>query len=270
MSEPCACCSAPRAVRIITLSASPRRRARSRSSSAGTPVTRSTRSGHHDATESLTGCEAGGARGDVLLVDVAARDHQVQQGLAPARGRCRAPAARRRRPCRRSRCDAGRSRTTLPPRSRRLTRWRAAGGMVSARLEPTRTSTSVCSRSASGNGRPRSSAERAGAGRRRRRHAPAAVVVDLRGPERDAGELAELVGLLVGQPAATEDPDAVGTVRRTQLGRARRRRGRAPRPSSAGRNSPVAASRTSGVVSRSRWRSRLGGGPALAAHRRPG
>ena len=45
---------------------------------------------------------------------------------------------------------------------------------------------------------------RAPAGRRRRRHAPAAVVVDLRGAEPEAGEFAQHVRLLVGQPAAPE------------------------------------------------------------------
>ena len=44
-----------------------------------------------------------------------------------------------------------------PPFARSRSRCRAAGGMVSARLEPTSTSTSVCSTSANGKGRPRSS-----------------------------------------------------------------------------------------------------------------
>ena len=46
--------------------------------------------------------------------------------------------------------------TTWPPLSRSRSRWRAAGGIVSARLEPTSTSTSVRSTSASGKGSPRS------------------------------------------------------------------------------------------------------------------
>ena len=107
------------------------------------------------------------------------------------------------------------------------------------------------------------------AGRRGRRHAPAAVVVDLAGAQRDPGELAELVGLLVGQPAAAEDRDRVGAVRRPAARRAGRRRGRAPRPRWPARSSPVARSRTSGVVSRSRCREQPGGGPALAAQARP-
>ena len=61
-------------------------------------------------------------------------------------------------------------------------------------------------------------AERAGGGRGGRAHAPPPVVVDLAGTDRDPGELAELVGLLVGQPAAAEDPDRVGAVLLTQAG----------------------------------------------------
>lgn len=45
-----------------------------------------------------------------------------------------------------------------------------------------------------------------------RGHAEPAVVVDLRRPERDAGELAEQVGLFVGQPPAAEDRDGVRSV----------------------------------------------------------
>ena len=46
----------------------------------------------------------------------------------------------------------------------------------------------------------------------RGRHAEAAVVVDHRGAERDPGELAERVRLLVGQSAAAEAADAVAAV----------------------------------------------------------
>ena len=49
--------------------------------------------------------------------------------------------------------------------------------------------------------------------RRARRHAVAAVVVDVGGADGDAGELAEEVGLLVGQRAAAEDADGIGAVR---------------------------------------------------------
>ena len=47
---------------------------------------------------------------------------------------------------------------------------------------------------------------------RRRCHAEAAVVVDIGGAQRDPRELAEHVGLLVGQPAAAKHPDRVAAV----------------------------------------------------------
>jgi hypothetical protein len=47
---------------------------------------------------------------------------------------------------------------------------------------------------------------------RRRGHAPAAVVVDLAGAQRHPGELAEQVGLLVGQTTAAEDGVGVGSM----------------------------------------------------------
>jgi hypothetical protein len=59
---------------------------------------------------------------------------------------------------------------------------------------------------------PAIDAERPVAGCGGRRHAETPVVVDLRGAERDARELAEQVRLLVGEPACAEDRDGVGTV----------------------------------------------------------
>jgi hypothetical protein len=56
-------------------------------------------------------------------------------------------------------------------------------------------------------------AERPVLGGGRRGHAEAAVVVDVRGAQRHPGELAELVRLLVGQPAATEDRGGLTPVR---------------------------------------------------------
>ena len=53
---------------------------------------------------------------------------------------------------------------------------------------------------------PAVDAERPVRRRCRRGHAEPAVVVDRRRPQRDPGELAERVGLLVGQPAAAEAP----------------------------------------------------------------
>ena len=55
-------------------------------------------------------------------------------------------------------------------------------------------------------------AQGADACRRCRGHAEAAVVVDVGGVEGDAGELAEEVGLLVGEGAAAEDAHGVGAV----------------------------------------------------------
>ena len=56
--------------------------------------------------------------------------------------------------------------------------------------------------------------ERAQARRRGGRHAEAPVVVDIGGPQRHARELAEHVGLLVGEAAAAEHADRVGARRR--------------------------------------------------------
>jgi len=59
---------------------------------------------------------------------------------------------------------------------------------------------------------PAVNAEGAVSGGCRRRHAEPAVVVDGRCPQPHPGEFAESVSLLVGQPAAAEDADAVQTV----------------------------------------------------------
>ena len=77
--------------------------------------------------------------------------------------------------------------------------------------------------------------------------------------QRDPGELAERVGLFVGQPAAAEHPDAVRAVAAAGRGGCRRRPGRAPRPrwpAAAGWSGRPATVRTSGVSSRSVWSSR--------------
>ena len=60
--------------------------------------------------------------------------------------------------------------------------------------------------------------ERARAGRDGGRHAEPAVVVDVAAAQRDADELAELVGLLVGQPAPAERADGVPAVRSLRAG----------------------------------------------------
>ena len=106
---------------------------------------------------------------------------------------------------------------------------------------------------------PAVDAERAVAGGGGRGHAEPAVVVDHRRAQRDPGELAERVGLLVGQTAAAEAADRVAAV--ALLGAGDRRDhalerlvpgGRAQRRWCGRRRS----SRTSGVSSRSGWSSR--------------
>ena len=98
---------------------------------------------------------------------------------------------------------------------------------------------------------PAVDAERPVAGRGRRRHAEPAVVVDLRRAQRDAGELAQQVGLLVGQPAGAEHGDGVRPVLGLQRARSGRRRARARRPSPTGASGAERDVRSSGVVSRS-------------------
>ena len=168
--------------------------------------------------------------------------------VGPGRGRpCGAD--RRRSACRRSRCCAS--------------KYRMIGGIVSAGWPPT-------SRIDRGLGdvveRKRQAAidaEGARRGGRRRRHAEPAVVVDVGGAERDARELAEQIGLLVGQRAAAE-------ARRPRRGRiAPGRRGalgdtrRAPRPRSPARARRLAADeRRAQALGMSERRGR---GPALDA-----
>ena len=110
-------------------------------------------------------------------------------------------------------------------------------------------------------------AERSVAGRGGRGHAEPAVVVDVPGPEHHPGELAELVGLLVGQPATAEDADGVPSVLGPGSGAAAPRRTRAPRP-----RWPVPA--PVGVADQRRGQpvrggQHLGRGPALLAQPAP-
>ena len=99
---------------------------------------------------------AGGPRREVVLVDRARRRPAGAAPRAPARGRCPAPAGATRSARSAVGVRRGSMTTTRPPRARSRSRCRAAGGIVSARLDPTSTSTSVSSTSASGKGRPRS------------------------------------------------------------------------------------------------------------------
>ena len=177
------------------------------------PVSRSTRSGQNAATLRRDRVEAGGARGDVVLVDEALADREVQQAVGerdvgagpdlqvPVRALRRRGAARVDDDVRAPRARGPRRRTASPAASCRPGCCRPA-----APRRPAATS-------ASGNGRPRSMPKALLAAVAAERHAEAAVVVDLRGAQRDPGELAELVGLLVGQPAAAEAADRVAAVR---------------------------------------------------------
>ena len=187
--------------------------------------------GAHRAADRV---EAGGAFRDVLLVDQAVPDRDVQQAVGQRQVGAAAPAAGAGARAARSRCDAGRPRCAGRPRSRPRWKNRMAGGMVSAGLLPTSSTTSASAMSANGNGMPAVDAERPGRCGGRRGHAEPAVVVDVRRAQPDPGELAQLVGLLVGQPAAAEAAHRVRPVRAWVARDGRRRPGPAPRPSSPG------------------------------------
>ena len=241
-----------------------------RSSATGTPVTRSTRSGHHAATDRAHVVEAGGARGDVVLVDRARRrSTRCSRPRASAQVGARAPAAGA--ASARSggrRYAAGRSRRRWPPRSRSRSRCarprRHRLGQVGADQHQHVGLLEVGQRER----QPAVDPEGPVAGRRGRRHAEPAVVVDLAGAAARPGRTCR-----AGRPSRWS---------------ARRRRRPRPRPAPcaarsarsrpatrssassqvgrrAARRSP--RSRTSGVVSRSRWPQQPGRGPALAAQR---
>ena len=266
---PWLCCSAPRAVSTITLLGLAEQAASARSSAAGTPVTRSTRSGHHAATDRRTSSKP------VVRAATYSSSTRAVGDRAGAAARARAARSVPGTGWRNSvgavggrACAAGRSTTTLAaalaepvevPRGRRHRL-----GEVGADEHQHVGLLDVGQRER----QPAVDAERLVAGRRRRRHAPAAVVVDLAGAERDPGELAELVGLLVGQPAAAEDRDRV---RRRASSRSspqpRRRPGRAPRPSRRRGARRSSRSRTSGRGQPLAVAAQPGGGPALAAQR---
>ena len=102
---------------------------------------------------------------------------------------------------------------SAPPLSRWSESYRVNGGMVSATLLPTSRMASARREIRQRERQPAVDAEGSDARRRRRRHAEPAVVVDIGGAERDPRELAQRIRLLVGQPAAAEDRDAVRPVR---------------------------------------------------------
>ena len=104
------------------------------------------------------------------------------------------------------------------------------------------------------------------AGGGRRRHAPAAVVVDLAGAQRDPGQLAELVGLLVGEPTTAEDRDRVRAGLLAQLAQpvADQVQGLVPRRGAELTGGPVAHERRGEALA---VPVQPGRGPALAAER---
>ncbi len=197
----------------------PSRSASARTSSAGTPVTRSTRSGHQPATDSRTSAQPVVRVATYSSSTVPPRDEQVQhaegQGEVGPRDRLHEDvgAVRGRRT---PRVDDHDLPAALPERVE-VARGRRHGlGQVGADEDDDVGLLDVGQRER----QPPVQAEGPRPGRRGRRHAPAAVVVDLRGAERDPGELAELVGLLVGQPSPAEDRDRVGAPLRAQRGEA--------------------------------------------------
>ncbi len=110
---------------------------------------------------------------------------------------------------------------SLPPRRRCSSKYCISGGMVSAGIaadqKHRRGPRNVLQRERQAAIDPERTQPRRGG----RRHAEAAVVVDVGGPQRDAGEFAQHVGLLVGEAAAAEHADRVGTrcrLDRTQVG----------------------------------------------------
>ena len=113
----------------------------------------------------------------------------------------------------RSNCAAGRARGSSP-RRRALApcRCEANGGIVSPTFDPS-SSTASAAPSPDGERRARGRPRNQPVGGRGlcRRHAEPAVVVDARSAQGDAGELAELVRLLVGE-ASAEHTDRVRAV----------------------------------------------------------
>ena len=216
MAVPWACCSAPRAVSTMARSAPASSSASARSSATGTPETRSTRSGHQAATARRTSSQpvvraatysSSTAPAASSRCSSAERERQVGAGhrleeQVGAVGGRRAP-----------RVDHDHLAAALAQPVEVPGRRRHRLGEVGADEHHHVGLLDVGERER----QPAVDPERPVAGRGGRRHAPAAVVVDLAGAERDPGELAELVGLLVGEPAAAEHRDAVRSALPAQL-----------------------------------------------------
>ncbi len=155
LAVPWACCSGPRPLRIIAVAASPSMWAARSMSRAGTPVTRSARSGQYDATTRRTASQPV-VRASMKSGSISrSRTATCSSPLASAASvpgvsaRCRsasfAVAVRR-----------GSETISRPPRARCASKYCMIGGIVSAGLEPAIRMASAPGMSASGNGRPRS------------------------------------------------------------------------------------------------------------------
>ena len=154
---------------------------------------------------------ATGARRDELLVEAALRDHQVQQPQrecqirARTRGQVQIGLLRGPRP---ARVDHDQLSAVLPQLRQVPQRGRHRLGEVRAHQDQAPGAGNVLQRERE----PPVEPERPLVRRGGRRHAEPAVVVDLRGPQHHAGELAQRVRLLVGQPAPAEHRDRVRAV----------------------------------------------------------
>ena len=269
VSVPLLCCSAPRAVRIIA-------GLRLGHGADGFPHL-----GHRDAGDPLhpvrpvrrhrrpDGIEAGGAVGDVVLVDQIFADRDVQQAVGQRQIGARHGLQvqwRRRAVGGAPRVDDDVGGAVGPAGVEVLHRRRHGVGRVGADQQHRLGVGDVGQRERQAAVDAEGPVGRGG----RRRHAEPAVVVDGRRPQRHPGELAELVGLLVGQAAAAEAADAVaavGVLRTLDTGD-----DAVQRVVPAGR---AAAAWSPGTVAHQRGQQPLrvveqvGGGPALGAEPAP-
>ena len=218
VSVPSACCSTPRPVRMYTERPAASRRASCRIVAAGTPVTDCVRSGHHGDTERRIAARpvVRSARyADVVqaLGEHDVRDAEQEREVGAGDG-----------------LDMDAGTFVGEPRGRAAARVdddesAAGAGALQVRQERRHRVADVGAEQQHGVGgveirererQPAVDAERAIRGGRGRRHAEAPVVVDAGGAQRDARELAELVRLLVREPAAAEDPDRIRAALRAQ------------------------------------------------------
>ncbi len=156
LPTPWLCCSGPRPVMMKACSASPSMCAACTSLAAGTPVTRSVRSGHQDATAWRTVSQPSVRLSMNAWSISRSRTAMCSSPFASAPSvpgvGCRCSVAF-------SAVAVSRGSDTIsrPPRARCSSKYCMIGGMVSAGLLPTIRIVSAPGMSSSGNGRPRSS-----------------------------------------------------------------------------------------------------------------